>query len=119
MNDEMMNALEAASREFQDFVGQVSRAAANPAALPGVVSGLGRIGFRLKHVSKCLAAAPQPFEKGSTDDAVLTYCENLQALKASVEILRSKLLAERARLEKVRGNLKVARAWATSVRETS
>ena len=120
MANELVDILQAASREFQQFVEKASKTASNAAAIPVAVANLKRLDFCLKHVSKCLAAAPRPLEKDSiAARQVLTYRENLRVLKASVETLQSNLLAEKTRLENAQGNMKAVRAWAESVRETS
>jgi hypothetical protein len=120
MSDDLLETLQSANREFQEFIEQVSQSDARVVETRGAMRRLVKIDLRLKHVSKCLASVPQSFLK-SPEAAyeVMKYRANLKTLKGLMENLQFSLLAEKARLDNVRANMQAARAWAESVRELS
>ena len=120
MSDDLLETLQSANREFQEFIEQVSEGGARAVETRGAMRRLVKVDLRLKHVSKCLASASKPYLK-SPEAAyeVLKYRENLKTLKGLMESLQFSLLAEKTRLDNVRANMQAARAWAESVRELS
>jgi hypothetical protein len=120
MNNELLDIIRTANREFQEFIDQVSQNGAKVVETRGAMRRLEKVDLRLKHVSKCLAAVSKPsMESPEAAYQVLKYRENLKTLKNIMETLQFSLLAEKARLENVRANMQAACAWAESVREIS
>jgi hypothetical protein len=120
MNNEMLDIIRIANREFQEFIDQVAQNGAKVVESRGAVRRLEKVDLRLKQVSKFLAAGSQSFAQApEAAYEVLKYRENLKNLRAVMETLQFSLLAEKARLENVRANLQAACAWATSLREIS
>jgi hypothetical protein len=120
MNNELLDIIRIANREFQEFIEQVAQKGARVVESRGAVRRLDKVDLRLQQVSKFLAAdAKSSLEAPEAAYEVLKYGENLKALRRAIEILQFSLLAEKARLENVRANLQAACAWATSLREIS
>ena len=120
MNNELLDTIQSANREFQEFIDQASQNGANVMDTRGAMRGLGNVDLRLKHVSKCLAADSRSFaEEPEAAHEVLQYRENLKVMKRIMETLQTSLLAEKSRLDSVRANTQAACAWATSMREIS
>jgi hypothetical protein len=120
MNDELVDILRIANREFQEFIDRVSENGAKVVETRGALGRLGKVDLRLKHISKFLVTASQSsMQSPETAHQVLKYRETLKKLKNSMEALQIALLAEKTRLENVRANMQAACAWATSVREIS
>jgi len=120
MNNELLDILRIANREFLEFIEQVAQNNAKVVESRWAVRRLDKVDLRLQQVSKSLTA-----DSGSSLQApeaayeVLKYRENLKALRSAMETLQFSLLAERSRLENVRANMQAACAWATSLREIS
>jgi hypothetical protein len=120
MNNELLDILRIANREFQEFIDQVTQNGAQVVESRGAVHRLEKVDLRLKQVSHRLAAGSKsPAPEPETAYEVLKYREKLKALRNAMETLQFSLLAEKARLENVRANLQSACAWATSLREIS
>jgi hypothetical protein len=120
MNSELLDVVRIANREFQEFINQVSQNGAKVVESRGAVRRLEKVDLRLKQVSEYLAAGARASAQGpEAAYEILKYRENLKTLRNLMETLQFSLLAEKARLENVRGNLQAACAWATSLREIS
>jgi hypothetical protein len=120
MSDDLLETLQSANREFQEFIEQVSEGGARVVETRGAMRRLVKVDLRLKHVSKCLASVSKSFlQSPEAAYEVLKYRENLKTLKGLMEGLQFSLLAEKARLDNVRANMQAACAWAESVRELS
>ena len=120
MNNDLLDIIRIANREFQEFIDQVAQSGAQVVQSRGAVHRLEKVDLRLKQVSQHLAADSKPPTPGpEAAYEVLKYRETLKALRNVMEVLQFSLLAEKARLENVRANLQSARAWATSLREIS
>lgn len=120
MNNELLDIMRTANREFQEFIDQVVQNGAKTVESPAAIRRLQKVDARLKQVSDHLV----PPAKGSEQDPevayeFLKYRESLRTLRSVMETLQFSLLAEKARLENVRANMQSARAWATSLREIS
>jgi chromosome segregation ATPase len=120
MNNELLNVLRSANREFQEFMDEVSQIGGKTLETRGAAQRLEKVDRRLKQISYCLsalsrAAAQDPEAAGE----VRKYRENLKALRPVMEKLQFSLRTEKARLERVRTNMQAARAWAASLREIS
>jgi hypothetical protein len=120
MNNELLDIIRIANREFQEFIDQVAENGSKVVESRGAVRRLDKVDLRLKQVSQSLAANSRS-SVGVPEAAyeLLKYRDNLKALRGVMETLQFSLLAEKARLENVRANLQSACAWATSVREIS
>ena len=120
MNNELLDIIRIANREFQEFIDQVAENGSKVVESRGAVRRLDKVDLRLKQVSQSLAANSRS-SVGAPEAAyeLLKYRDNLKALRGVMETLQFSLLAEKARLENVRANLQSACAWATSVREIS
>jgi hypothetical protein len=120
MNNELLDIIRIANREFQEFIDQVAQNGARVVESRGAVRRLGKVDLRLKQVSEYLATgARASAEEPEAAYEVLKYRENLKILRNVIERLQFSLLAEKARLENVRANMQSACAWAASVREIS
>ena len=120
MNNELLDVIRFANREFQEFIDQVSQNGAKVVESRGAARRLEKVNFRLKQVSHYLAAGfRSAAQEPEAAYELLKYRENLKALRNVMETLRFSLLAEKARLENVRANMQAACAWATSLREIS
>ena len=120
MNDELLDIIRIANREFQEFIDQVAQNGAKVVESRGAVRRLEKVDLRLKQVSKYLAAGSRPSAQApEASYETLKYRETLKTLRSTMETLQFSLLAEKARLENVRANLQAACAWATSLREIS
>ena len=120
MNDDLLETLQSANREFQGFIEQVSQSGAKVVETRGAMRRLVKVDLRLKHVSRCLASVSKSFlQSPEAAHQVLKYRENLRTLKSLMENLQFSLLAEKTRLDNVRANMQAACAWAESVRELS
>jgi len=120
MNNDLLEVMRIANREFQEFIEQVAQSGAQVVESRGAVRRLEKVDLRLKQVSQHLAAG----SKSSTLEPeaayeVLKYRECLKTLRNVMETLQFSLLAEKARLDNVRANLQSACAWATSLRDIS
>jgi hypothetical protein len=120
MNNELLHIVRIANREFQEFIGQVSEKGAKVVESRGTVRRLEKISLRLAQVSQHLdTGSRSSAQTGEAASEILKYRENLKTLGTVMETLHFSLLAEKARLEQVRGSLQAAGAWAASLRETS
>jgi hypothetical protein len=120
MNTELLDLVRIANREFQEFISQVTLKGAKALESPGGVRRLEKIRLRLAQISQHLATLSKSSPpKAEVAYVVLKYRETLRTLGAVMQTLNFSLLAEKSRLEQVRGNLQAARAWATSFREIS
>jgi len=120
MNDELLDIIRVANREFQEFIDQVAQTGEKVVESRGAFRRLTKVDLRLKQVSKFLAKQSKSLAPGpEAAYEVLKYRENLRTLRNVMETLQFSLLAEKARLENVRANLQAAHAWATSLREIS
>ena len=118
MNNGLLDVIRMANREFQEFINQVSQNGAKVVESRGAGHRLEKVDLRLQQVSKFLAADSRSYlQAPEAAYEVLKYGENLKALRRVMETLQFSLLAEKARLENVRANLRAACAWATSLRE--
>jgi len=118
MNNELLDAVRTANREFQHFSEQVAQDGAKVVESRGAARLLAKVNLRLKEVAGNLATvrtSPEP----ETALEILKYRENLKALRNAMQTLQFSLLAEKARLENVRANMQAARAWAASVHDLS
>ena len=120
MNEEFLEVMRNANREFQEFMDEVSRSGAGVVASHGAFRRLEKVDLLLRQVSQCLTSA----SRASADTpevalVVLKYRENLKALRNIMETLQFSLLAERSRLENLRANMQSACAWAATLREIS
>ncbi len=120
MNNELLDIIRIANREFQDFINQVAETGTKVVESRGAVRRLDKVDLRLKQVSQSLAANSRS-SVGAPEAAyeLLKYRENLKTLRGVMETLQFSLLAEKARMENVRANLQSACAWATSLRDIS
>ncbi len=120
MNNELLNTIRLANKDFQDFIEQVAQKGEKVVESRGAVRRLGKVNLRLNEVSKSLSTGFRPpAQAREAEYEVLKYRDNLKTLRGVMETLQFSLLAEKARLENVRANLTAARAWATSLREIS
>ena len=120
MNNELLEIIRIANREFQEFIDQVAQSGEKVVESRGALRRLTKVDLRLKQVSKFLATESKSFAQAPEGAyEVLKYRENLRTLRSVMETLQFSLLAEKARLENVRANLQAACAWATSLREIS
>jgi len=120
MNNELLDILRMASREFQEFIDQVAQNGPKVVESRGAARRLDKVDLRLKQVAQYLAGESRSAAKApEAAYEVLKYRENLKTLRNVMETLQFSLLAEKARLENVRANLQAACAWATSLREIS
>ncbi len=120
MNNELLIAIRLANREFQELIEQVAKNGGISVGSRGAIRRLGNVGLRLKAVSKCLSAGFKlSAQTRETDYEIVIYRDNLKTLRGAMETLQFSLLAEKARLENARGNLRAAGAWAASLREIS
>ena len=120
MNDELLDLVKTANREFQEFVDQVSQEGSKVVESRGAVQRLEKVDLRLRQVTEFLAAIPGKSEP-TPEEAYefLRYRDILRSLRSAMETLQFSLLSERSRLENVRANMQAATAWAASVREIS
>lgn len=120
MNNELLDVIRIANREFQEFIDQVRQNGERVVESRGAVRRLEKVDLRLKQVSKYLATGfSSATQSPEAAYEFLKYQENLKTLRSVVETLQFSLLAEKARLENVRANMQAACAWATSLREIS
>jgi len=120
VHKELLDIMRIANREFQEFIDQVRENAGRVAESRGAVRLLEKVDLRLKQVSKYLTAGfSSATQSPEAAYELRQYGENLKTLRSVVEALQFSLLAEKARLENVRGNMQAACAWATSLREIS
>ena len=120
MNNGLLDVIRMATREFQEFINQVSENGAKVVAARGAGHRLEKVDLRLQQVSKFLAVGSRPSaDAPEVALEVLKYRDNLKALRTTVETLQFSLLAEKTRLENVRANMQAACAWASSLREIS
>ena len=120
MNGELLEIVRTANHEFREFIGLVSQKGVKAVESRSAVRRLEKISLRLEQVSKYLTTDFRPFAPtGEIANEIVRYRENLKALGTVMETLQFSLLAEKARIEQVRGNLQAASAWATSLREIS
>lgn len=120
MNNDLLDVIRIANREFQEFIDQFAQNGEKVVESRGAVRRLTKVDLRLQQVAKFLTAGFQP--SAQAPDAayeILKYRDNLRTLRSVMETLQFSLLAEKARLENVRANLQAACAWATSLREIS
>ena len=105
MNNELLDIIRTANREFQEFIDQVSQKRRESGGDPGAMRRLEKVDLRLKHVSKCLAAVSKPsMESPEAAYQVLKYRRKPEDAENIMETLQFSLLAEKARLENVRTN---------------
>src|SRR5208282_1555912 len=105
MNNQLLDILRIANREFQEFIDQVTQKGAQVVESRGAVRRLEKVNLRLKQVSQHLAAgskSPAPEPEAAYE--VLKYREKLKALRNAMETLQFSLLTEKARLDNVRAN---------------
>jgi hypothetical protein len=120
MNDEFLELVRTANREFQEFIGQTSQKGTKAIESRGAIRRLEKISLRLEQVSHYLTRGYRSLaEMGEAAYEIQKYRDNLKTLGPVIETLQFSLLAEKAHLEQVRGNLQAASAWATSLREIS
>ena len=120
MDNELLDIIRIANREFQEFIDQVAQNGAKVVESRGAVRRLEKVDLRLKQVSEHLASAVKTSaQEPEAAYELLKYRENLRTLRNVIETLQFSLLAEKARLENVRANMQSACAWATSLREIS
>jgi hypothetical protein len=119
MNNELLDVIRVANREFQEFLNLFAQNGEKVVESRGAARRLTKVDLRLKQVAKSLAESKPFAQAPEAAYEVLKYGENLKALRSVMETLQFSLLAEKARLENVRANLQAARAWATSLREIS
>jgi len=120
MSNELLDGIRSANREFQEFIDQVSQNGAKVVESRGAERRLGKVDRRLQHVAKLLAAhSPSSMKEPEAAYEILKYQETLKALRNVMGTLQYSLLAEKARLDNVRSNMRAASAWAASVREYS
>ena len=82
MNNELLDSIRAANREFQEFIEVASPKGREWAKFETAIPLLSRVHFRLKHISKCLAANPTSYlESPESADEVEQYRKNLRALQ--------------------------------------
>jgi len=118
MNNELLDLIRIANREFHEFTNQHPPGDAKLGEARRANRQLEKINIRLKQVAERLGGGSDvcTSEPGATYE-VMKYRENLTSLQRQIESLRFSLLAEKARLENVRANLHSAGAWAMSLRE--
>jgi hypothetical protein len=117
MNNELLDSIRAANREFQEFIKIASPKGGNGQKFETAIPLLSRVHFRLKHISKCLATNSKSYhESPESADEVEQYRKNLRALQETIEAIQTSVLSERIRLNSARTNVQAARAWAESVR---
>jgi predicted nucleic acid-binding Zn-ribbon protein len=120
MTDDLLDAIRAANREFQEFIDQVAQSGAEVVESRGALRRLEKVQSRLREVAQYLAEeARSPARSPEAAYEILKYRENLKTLRSVMETLQFSLLAEKTRLENIRANLQAARAWAASLRELS
>ena len=119
MDEALLESVRAANQELQQFI-ELACPDGKRREVEDTVRRLSRVNLRLKHVSKCHAAAPRSFlESCSEGGEIQKYRDNLVALKRIVEKLQAFLLAERVRLNHRRFNVQAASAWADATRACS
>ena len=119
MDEALLESVRAANQELQQFI-ELACPDGKRREVEDTVRRLSRVHLRLKHVSKCHAAAPRSFlESCSEGGEIQKYRDNLVALKRIVEKLQAFLLAERVRLNHRRFNVQAASAWADATRACS
>ena len=120
MNDELLELMRTANREFLEFIDQVAEKGAKAVASRGAARRLEKVDLRLQQIGEYLGATPKSFaQKPEAAYEVLKYRDTLKALRGVMETLQFSLLAEKARLENAKANLQAACAWANSLREIS
>jgi len=120
MNSELMDVIQIANREFQEFIDQVAANGAKVVETRGAMRRLAKVDLQLQSVAKCLAASPKSsVEAPEAAYEVLKYRENLKTLRNVIETLQFSLLAEKGKLENLKANMRAARAWAAAVRDIS
>ena len=120
MRSELVDVIQIANREFQDFIDQVSESGAKVVEDRGAMRSLAKVNLRLQSVAKCLAASSKSSVKApDAAHEILKYRENLKTLRNVIEKLQLSLLAEKGKIENLRANMRAARAWAAAVREIS
>jgi hypothetical protein len=119
MDTRLVKTVRIANREFQEFVDEIAKVGPNIAKTGEAVRRLQKIARRLSQVDRYLAN-PRPLPATPESEyEILQYKENLKALKRAFETLQYALLAEKSQIENTRANMKAAKAWAHSLRETS
>jgi len=119
MTGELVENIRTANREFREFIDQAAQRSAKGVESRWVVRRLQGITLRLAQISEYLAASRPIMPAADAADDVRKYTENLKALRAVLETLQFSLLAEKARLETARANLRAACAWAMSLHNIS
>lgn len=120
MASELRKALWAANHEFPRFMDQTSHDGAKVTASLAVTGRLEKVNQRLQQIAQYLGARSDFTETGPEEARELAiYRENLQSLRSALEGFQSSLVAEKAHLERARGNMQAACSWAASLREIS
>ncbi len=119
MNNELLEAIRLANREFQEFIEQVAKKDEKEVEPRGDICRLAKVDLRLRTVARFLSAGFAPSQAPEAEFEVRKYRKNLKTLRGVMETLQSSLLVEKARLGNVRANMQAACAWATSLREIS
>lgn len=120
MDNELLDAIRIANREFQEFIEKVSEGGAKVVASRGALQRLCKLDQRLQQVGQQLDSASQVgAHHPEAAYQLMKYRENLKTLRTLLETLQFSLVAEKARLESLRANMQAACAWATSVRDIS
>jgi hypothetical protein len=120
MNEQLLEVMRNANREFQEFMDEVSRTGAGVVASRGALRRLEKVDRLLRQVSQWLTSVPHASsDSPEVEFVVVKYRENLKALRNIVETLQFSLLSEKSRLENLRANMQSACAWAATLREIS
>ena len=120
MNSKLLEVIQLANREFQEFIEQFAQTGEKVVESRGAFRRLAKVDLRLQQVARLLGAGfKSAAESPEVAHELLKYRENLRTLRSVMETLQFSLLAEKARLENVRANLQAACAWAMSLREIS
>jgi hypothetical protein len=120
MNNKLRDIIRIANREFHDFIAEASQNGPKGTDLGRIARRLGKVALRLKQVDRYLAESAESGTKAlESEPEILTYAENLKALRGVLETLQSTLLAQKSESGNIRTNLQAASAWATSLRQTS
>jgi hypothetical protein len=116
MQNELLDIIRTANREFQEFIHHVARNGLSHDTLRRVEAD----NVRLRQFSAHLAVGARS-ARGAPEPAneFLSYMETLRTLRSTIGSLQSSLLAEKVRLDNIRANLRSARAWAASLRGIS
>ena len=120
MDNRLLETLRVANGEFAAFMAETAAEAGKPWGTRGALRWLERLNQRLRQVAKCVRGG-SPASLGAPEVAheVAKYGETLRRLRGTIATLQTSCLAEKARLDHARANLRATRAWATSLREIS